>query len=251
MVYGTEAGEASLWLRDLITGEEQPLSVASDYWLSSELLLQEIKYEGVRQFQIFDVKAGTQTPLQSVFGIPDTTSRLDDGTLVFSPEVLTWFRQAKKVYYVPAGTLSIAVALASDFKARPQDNYALATPRANGDPSIIIAFLKENAIAYQEIRGQYYYDNPLPSHNGRFVATGAIITDMEGREIVRYGGTSITGWAHDDSGIYFQPPDSSDGPILMPLFRPGKAVPILKLKVPAEYLQKEQTQNISKGISVL
>src|SRR5262245_17293103 len=61
MVYGTEERDGGLWLRNLMTGEEQPLFATSDYWISSEWLLQETKYKDVREFQIFDVRTKSQT----------------------------------------------------------------------------------------------------------------------------------------------------------------------------------------------
>ncbi len=238
MVYGTEERHGGLWLRNLITGEEQRLSAASDYWISSELLLQETKHEGVREFQISNVKTRSQTPLRSILAIPDATSRLDNGTLVFSPEVLSWFQQAETVYYAP-DSLSIAIALAGDFKSRPQENYVLATsanyPR---DSDAIAKFLTENKIQYTEIHRGFDSEHPLPSHDGRFVAVGSRITTPGGEMLVQTTEyiEPIAGWASDDSGVYFQPAGVSNAPILFPLFRPGIAQPILKLRLPPEYL---------------
>jgi hypothetical protein len=238
MVYGTEERDGGLWLRSLTTGEEQRLSAYSDYWISSELLLQETKYEGVREFQIYDVQTKSQTPLQSVLAISGATSRLDDGTLVFSPEVLTWFQQADKVYYAP-DSLSIAIALASDFKSHPQANYVFATSgNSPRDSEAIARFLMENNITYVEIHRGFDFEHPLPSHDGRFVAVGSRITTPGGEILVQTTKyiDPITGWASDDSGVYFQSSGVQDPPILFPLFSLGIRQPILKLNLPPEYL---------------
>lgn len=239
LVYGAE--KQGIWLQNLNTGEEQALSAAGHYWLSDQWLLQEADIQGERLFWVFDVRDGTQTPLQWVHGMPGMTSRLDDETLVFSPEVLIRFQKAETVYFVPE-SLKIAVALAPDFKTHPEDSYVLATPRSyrGRDPEAITAFLTDNDISYVEIKNKYYYypPDPLPSHNGHFIATGTRIMTPAGKVVVQtqelFG--VIYGWAHDDSGVYFQLPRLRNGPFLMLLFRVGKAEPILKLKVPEKYL---------------
>jgi hypothetical protein len=242
LVYGVEKDERGALLRNLVTGEEQELLHVGYYWLSDRWLLQETDIQGVRQFWIFDVIDRTQTPLQWVNGMPGMVSRLNDGTLAFSSEVLAGFQKAETVYFVPE-SLKIAVAVAPDFKTYPENNYVLATPRSyqTTDPEAIVAFLTENAIPYVEIKNKYYYypPDPLPSHNGRFIATGTLITTSDDEVVVRakeFDGV-IYGWAYDDSGIYYQLPTVRGGPILMPLFSIGKAEPILKLKVPEAYLQ--------------
>ncbi len=243
LVYGAEG---KFWLRNLITGEEYLLSIGGELWLSDQWLLQEADIDNTRQFWIFDVTDKSQTSLQWVQGISGTTRR-NDGILVFSPEVLTWFRQANMVYYAPESHLNIAVALSQDFKEYPQANYVLASPRRHqsGDEQAIPAFLTENGISYVKVKSryQYYPADPLPSHNERFIATGTRITTPEGEPVVQtkelFG--TIHGWAYDDSGIYYQLPRLRDGPILMPLFRVGQAQPILKLKVPETYLNASIT----------
>jgi hypothetical protein len=236
MIYGAEEPEPGVWLRNLITGDEQPLSAVGYYWLTNDLFLQEVQASGVRQFWVYDVSDNTQTSLQWVEGISGATSRSPDSALVIAPEVVAWFQQAQSRYYVPG---SIAIALAADFKVHPGNNYVLATPRANGDPKIIMSFLTDNYLPYTEIRGMFGGQNPLISHDGRFVAVGSRITTPEGEILAQTTDyiDPITGWAHDDSGVYFQPAGESGAPILMPLFRTSKTQPILKLKVPADYLQ--------------
>lgn len=238
LAYGSEGKS---WLRNLITDEEQSLSIGGELWLSDRWLLQETNTANTRQFWIFDVSDESQTPLQWVQEISGTTRR-NDGVLVFSSDVITWFRQANTVFYAPESHLNIAVALSQDFKNHPEANYVLATPRSHqsGDEQAILTFLTENAISYVEVKSRYRYypPDPLPSHNGRFIATGTRITTLEGKPVVQteelYG--TIHGWAYDDSGVYYQLPRLSDGSILMPLFRVGKAQPILKLKIPEAYL---------------
>jgi hypothetical protein len=246
MVYSAEGGT---WLRNLVTDEEQPLSTGGRVWLSERWLLQETDPTiHHRQFWIFDVTDGTQTPLQWVQGLADATSRRGDGILVFSPKVLVWFQQAETIYYIPQAPLNIAVALASNFKDQPEAGYVLATPRSHqsGDDEAISTFLTKNALSYIEIKSEYYYPlDSLPSHNGQFVAFGTSITTSDGQSIVQaeeFFGT-IHGWSYDDSGVYYQLPRLSNGPNLMPLFRVGKAQPILKLKVPETYLDASITSS--------
>lgn len=245
MVY---SAEEKTWLHNLATDEEQPLSIAGGVWLSEIWLLQaaDSTIYG-RQFWIFDITDRSQVPLQWVQGMANTTFRQNDGTLIFSPDVLTWFRQADTVYYAPEGGLNIAVALSTDFKDQPEVNYVLATPRShkNGGEEAIAAFLIENAIPYVEVKSRYYYypPDPLLSPNERFIATGTQITTLKGELVVEteelYG--VIHGWAYDNSGIYYQLSRLSNGPALMPLLRVGQTQPILKLKIPEEYLSPVTT----------
>lgn len=244
LVYG--AG-GRLWLRNLVIDEEQPLPIRGRLWLSDRWLLQEADIHGVRQFGIFDVTDGTQTPLQWVHKMPEMTSQLNDVTLVFSPEVLTRLKNAEAVYFAPEVSLNIVVALAPDFKAHPEANCVLTIPGSGhaGESKAIAVFLTENAIPYIKIQDKYHYHppDPLPSHDGRFIATGTRITTTDGRVIVQtqelFG--TVNGWAHDNSGVYFQLPRNDGGSIFMPLFRVGKAQPILKLKVPEVHRQSTAT----------
>ncbi|MBI3241909.1 MAG: hypothetical protein HYZ49_06400 [Chloroflexi bacterium] len=238
MVYADDRG---YWLRDLLTGKEKSLPAFSPYWLSGTLILQTAG-GGVqqRQFWAYDVTDGTQTPLQWIAGKANFFRAL--------PAI----QQAAVIYYGADERDPIIVALAVDFKDYPLGSYALTPPSTrqggDGEDEALLAFLQDNQIPYTKFRGKYYYDDPLPSHDGQLLAKGSQIVDTTGNLIVRtldpnrdiYLISPVAGWAHDDSGVYLQHTQST-GPIsiLTPLLVGHKDQPILKLKVPLQYLSPE------------
>ncbi len=62
------ADDRGYWLRNLITGEEQKMSVAADFWLTDTLALQTTGGGDNRQFLVYDLTDGTKTPLQWIYG---------------------------------------------------------------------------------------------------------------------------------------------------------------------------------------
>ncbi len=151
------------------------------------------------------------------------------------------------VYYAPDERDNFAAALAPNFKNLPAGNYVLTLPPTFqgglGEEESIVNFLRDNHIAYVEFRSEYFYDGPpLPSHNGQLLAKASRITDQAGNIIVQPMDSlsPITGWAHDDSGVYLQHP-MTGGPVsvMTPFLLWPKDQPILKLKVPFQYLSPE------------
>lgn len=223
------------WLRNLITGEEQKMSVAADFWLTDSLVLQTTGGGDNRQFLVYDLTDGTKTPLQWIYGRHNFAG------------VLPAFQRAEIVYYAPDERDNFAVALAPNFKNIPRSNYVLSLPPTFqgglGEEESILNFLQDNHISYVEFRSEYFYRSPpLPSHDGRLLAKGSWIYDLAGSRIVlpADGNSSITGWAHDDSGVYLQHP-MTGGPVsvMTPFLLWPKDQPILKLKVPFQYLSPE------------
>jgi len=122
-------------------------------------------------------------------------------------------------------------------------NYALAYPEDEQEQ--LQALLSANGIEYQIVKLCSRYESTCPSHDGRFVATNWEIWTPEKKLLAAIPdstsfnqGTNLVGWAHDDSGVYLQlNPDSfivEGGFITVPKYRLPQ--PIIKLKVPAEYL---------------
>ncbi len=240
-------GKRGAWMRDSMTGREESLAKtgAGQFWLSENLMLI-AKQDGDNLSQsILDIDDKRMSPLRWVHAISGATTRTTDGKLVFSNQVVEWFREAERVYYIPER--HIALALAHDFKLHPEGNFFLETPRTHrgGDEEAILAFLQENNISYIEIQNEPSYT----SHDGGFQADfiGADIlrfVDAQGRELARTtiphtGLTTFYGWASDDSGVYVQ--GYQIGSIF--LFEPaGPSRPVLKINLPKEYLSPEARQ---------
>ncbi|RME44660.1 MAG: hypothetical protein D6791_12650 [Chloroflexi bacterium] len=258
VLYGTHMGtDPQFWLLDTTSGEVRPDPGCDEWWLTNTLRLgvgtpEEPPYGPYGwSFSVCDMSDGSITPLRWVEGLPGTTFRREDGSLAFSPEVVAWFQNAEVVYYLSVH--KFAIALAPDFKAHPEDNYVLATPRASrgGDREAILKFLEENEIPYIEIP---FWENPLKrSHDGRFALewrSGLVIVDEAGTELARYewgkgwlfgGQLTSSYWAYDNSGVYFQLERTGRGSLF--LFEPpGPIQPILELKVPGEYLSPAERE---------
>lgn len=242
LVYGAQ-GEG-FRLRDLASESEEILSTSGRLWLSDQWLFQEEDRGNKRRFFVFDVTDKTRTPLQVANDLSGMIVRSDNEQLTFNQEVLERFKNSEYVYFASESRFNIAIALGSDFKDNPDSSLVLILPaiRYGWDETAIADFLNKNSISYVELKSVYYAysDEPLPSHNRKFLAEGTRIITSDGANLVQtqehYG--TINGWAYDDSGVYFQLPGVRGGPILMPLFSTGKAEPILKLNVPQGYLQE-------------
>jgi hypothetical protein len=155
-------GEYRAVLQDTTTGEERPAITISRYWLSDTLFLNEADPP---QTRVANLRDESLTPLQWVQEKDGTTTRLADGSETYSPEVVKWFQNASQVYYI--SSQQWAIALGSDFKIHPENNYILANLSGDFNNSIL-KFLNENQISYQEI-GYPNNESDLVSHNGRFV----------------------------------------------------------------------------------
>jgi hypothetical protein len=128
-------------------------------------------------------------------------------------------------------------------------------PRQNPDKNFYLAFngieqgellediLRKNGIAYEKVHICSGRSWSCVSHNGRFRTTmftvdGQLLTTVQGNPSFAKG-IVLLGWAYDDSGVYLRPIADSwiieGGPVNPPKFRLRQ--PILKLKVPEEYLQ--------------
>lgn len=211
------------------------MSVAAHYWLNDSLVLQTTGGSDNWQFLVYDLTDGTKTPLQWIYGRHNFT------------RVLPAFQQAEIVYFAPDKRDNFAIALMPNFKDLPASNYVLTLPPTFqgglGEEESIVNFLQDNHIPYIELRSKYFYRSPpLPSHDGRLVAKASRITDQAGNIIVQPTDSlsPITGWAHDDSGVYLQHP-MTGGPVsvMTPFLLWPKDQPILKLKVPLQYLSPE------------
>ncbi len=229
MIYVTDQSES--WLRNFSTGEVRPaLITAAPIWLDNQFVL--------GTSAVWDVRDDSLTQLQWVESMEGTTSRLEDGTLVFSSEVVEWFQRAEHVYYVPEFPIR-AIALSSDFKNHPESNYLLKTPSTSraGDDQAILTFLEENDIPYIEI-GKMLSGSAWASHDGRLIARFDGFFTAEGEKIgpmydfTNYmeGSPVAYGWAHDDSGVYVQYDRGWD------MWTIPKAQPILKINLPPEYM---------------
>jgi len=239
MIYVTD--QSASWLLNLNTGEVRPARTTGPYWLNSEMILSGEVWGGVGEergeFSILDVTDGSLTPLQWVQGIAGTTTRLEDGSQMFSSEVVQWFQNAEHVYYIQQKKW--AIALGPDFKNHPESNYILASRRSGQywKPESILVFLTDNHISYIEI-DRTLSGSAGVSHDGRFIARFDGFFTADGQEIgpmydfTNYmeGSPVAYSWAHDDSGVYVQYDRGWD------MWTIPKVQPILKINLPPEYM---------------
>jgi hypothetical protein len=229
----------------LVTGEERFPYTTGGAWLEDGLLLPRGFPDEGAGIEIWDVRDNTRTRLQWVQGIEGTMSRREDGTPVFSSQVVEWFRNAAKVYCVQ----DMAVALGPEFKTYPEHNYVLAVPPTSYgmDRIAIELFLKDNQIACTKIAP---FEDHHVSRNGRFVVK---VSDryqvsfftIEDTSIVnvdfpRTGDMGRFTWAYDNSGFYSQMREG--GAIFVLPLIPNPISPIMKAWLPKEYLSPEARQ---------
>lgn len=236
MIYVTYQSES--WLRNLETGEVRP-TLAGSHWLNNNLVLGGAVWGGVGEqqakFAIWDVTDDSITPIQWVQGIEGATTRLEDGSQMFSSEVVQWFQNAEQVYYIKQKKW--AIALGADFKNHSETNYILAS-RTSGQywkPESILDFLADNYISYTEIDRTIINGSARESSDGRFIVRSDGFFTADGQKIGPYieAGPAVYGWAYDDSGVYAQHIRSGEMWVI------PKAQPILKINLPLEYMSPE------------
>lgn len=234
MVYSNREGDrGKVWIQNLVTGQRSAAPGVSSHWLSDTLVPL-----GSPPDHIWDITDSTITPLQPIQEVPNAIVQRADGSNTLSPQVVNGFRAAETVYYFPVHDW--AIALASDFKNHPEQNYMIDLSIAEPKRRILAkAFLEEYDIPYQMIESA----NAQRSHDGtmrfgflQYHTLSFLMTD--GRELARIplppmGNFDGEGWTFDDSGVVGQ--FFVGGSII--IFEPAPPrQPILKVNVPSQFL---------------
>lgn len=222
----------SAYLLDLETKERievtaQPFSsfLTDDLWFVGSGL----------QAYVIDRVTGVQYPIQRFeYSHPDAV--INGKTNL--PLLAESLRQADQVFLVGTST-DTAVALVSKFQTSPEQNFT--ADRFDIPDFNMERFLQENNIAYQIVLPDFLDEAVSP--NRKLIARSDGIYLIEtGRKIVEGYSLSVRGWTYDGRGVIYSHAlgrcliritfPFADDP--MCFFRVPQ--PLLKLKVPEEYL---------------
>lgn len=244
-------GVTSSYLFNLETGEKIPIAIPKDYmyFLTDDLMLVSLNFGGGDEY-ILDRTTGKQYPIQRFRSLhPDA---IVDGNANLSL-LAEAFRKAEYVFLI--NDRDTVVAFTPEYPISANHNFV--TDRFDipgGEPDKVRWFLQEFNIAYQLIPSGFIDETVSP--DGRFIArhdgiylfdTGEKIT--EGYFIKRFLSKqyfSVRGWMYDSSGVIYS---KFDEPCLLEL--PGidepaciweVSQPVIKLKVPQEYLSVNEIQ---------
>ena len=245
---------------DLRNNEKKPSFIparSTVYFLTDDFLFLSLEY-GHDDYQggeyILDRTTGKQYPIRSFVFFRSNAyvnSKLNLGVLADS------LRKSKDIFLIGD---RIIVALATDFSAHPEHNFYVDRPAFPGyEEKRVEQFLQQNNIQYHSV------PDLLPgealSPDKRFIARedGIYLAETNQRVIDGYSTSkyyrsysrkyfSVRGWIYDSSGViyskFLEPcliEVSSfwfDGP---GCFVAEVSQPLLKLKVPEEYLLPAQT----------
>ena len=247
---------SSTYLLDFRTDEKIPFFIGRAFsktsFLTDGLLFLSLEY-GHDEYKggdyILDRTTGKQYPIQSFISLrKDALHANGDLNL----EVLAMeLGDTQDVYLIDNETI---VALKSDLRTSPERSFYIhQTSLPRYDPEGAKKFLQENCIAYHAISGLFQEETVSPDR--KFIARGdGIYLAASGEKIVEsytvrgINGKyfSVQGWTSDSSGVIYY--KFLDGCLLeLPSYDAGTCSisvpqPLIKLKVPEEYLSSTQTR---------
>jgi hypothetical protein len=244
---GDWPGKTELVLLDLTTGEERNFSYPlrsgrpsnMGFWTDGLFLV-----EGPRNtFDLVDVAEDKVLNLD----VSGVTSKDRYFHYEIQPVALQALQEANLVLMRPSK--GAVLALAADPRDGMAKNYLLRYPEGRLSTEAIEKLFLENNIDY-EISEPCWSSSPkrfCASHNGYLLATDSAIFTTDEQMITKLpnshlsGGTGSiakVGWSHNDDGIYIRLGKVSiiESGWLTPSYFPIPQ-PIVKLKVPEDYLQ--------------
>ena len=248
-----ETSEApSTYLLDFQTGEKTPFVLAkgSNHFLTDDLLFLSLEYghgyEGGEY--ILDRSTGKQYPIRSFVSLwPDAYVYGKVNLDVLASEL----QDTKDVFLIGNDTI---VALTSDFHTSPEHSFHIDQTSFPGyEINRAEQFLQQNNIDYHFVPDRFPGEALSP--DGRFIARAdGIYLTGTGQKIVDayvargffhdYSGKhfSVRGWIYDSTSVIYS---KFLKPCLIELsvycFVADVSQPLLKLKVPEEYLLPAQT----------
>lgn len=171
--------------------------------------------------------------------------------------LVTALHQAEQVFLTP--NYSTVIVLMPNFSTNPEQNFTFDNSVFPAwSPRRIEQFLQENKISYRTVPADFPFPNEVISPDGRLIARADGIYWIEtGQKIVEgysargwfhpYSGKdfAVRGWTYDGTGVIYSKflnpcliePPGLDGPGCF--FKVSQ--PVLKLKVPEEYLLRIKT----------
>lgn len=233
----------STYLLDLQTGEKNPFaSLERDpYFLTDDLLYVSITYKN--EAYILNRATGDQYLIQRFRTLRPDAYVKGDADMGILAEAL---REAKYVFLINDN--DSAIALATDFLANPEHNFItdrFDIPGFGHDR--LERFLKESNIIYQSILEDFPGEAVSP--DGRLLARSDGIYLIEtNQKIGDANFVSVRGWTDDSHAVIYSQPIV--GPCLL---RTNFGIlddaacffevpqPVLKVKIPEEYLLAEET----------
>jgi hypothetical protein len=239
----------SIYLLNLQTGKKTPfiLPEGSNHFLTDDLIFH--SFYGDDQY-ILDINTGIQYPVQDATHIKPSIYSLGN----IEPNLLLKaLSQVDRIFLIDE-VFQPVVALSLDFRTHPENTFTFNVLDFPGDePNRVEQFLKQHKIIYHYVPASFPHEAMSP--NERFIArddgiylveTGQKITEgySASGSYRSYSGKyfSVRGWTYDSSGALYAP---FFNPCLLEtgffIFEyPGcfiqVAQPLLKLKVPEEYL---------------
>ena len=247
-----ESRNIPTYLLDLQTGDKTSfvLPQGSNHFLADDLIFHTLY--GDDEY-ILDITTGRQYPIQRFASLHSDAYVNGELDLSILAEEL---QEAKNVFLVDNDNI---VALITDFHSHPELNFNILRSDFPGrEANRIEHFLQQNNIAYHRILDEFPGEALSP--DGRFIARDDGIYLVEtGQKIIEgysasgfyraYSGKyfSVRGWLYDKSGAlyspFFKPCILETGFFIFEY--PGCFVqvpqPLLKLKVPKEYLLPTET----------
>lgn len=241
-------GLTSTYLLDLQTYEKVKFALpdGSNYFLTDDLVFLSLDYGGGEY--ILDRTTGKQYAIQRFIHVqPNAYSygKLDQNML------FTALLQAERVFFIDT-PYQLVIVLSSDFQTNSEHSFTFEASALSGDyMTILRQFLQQNNIAYYEVPATF--PDEAVSPDGRFVArpdgvylaeTGQKIVEgySSSRSFRQYSGKyfEVRGWTSDGTGVIhsklldpclieYPGPDAPGCIIKVPQ-------PVIKLKIPEEYL---------------
>lgn len=234
------------YLLDFQTGVKTPLVLpkGSNYFLTDDLIFH--SFYGDDEY-ILDIKTGNKYPIQNATRLKPNIYSMGD----IEPTLLLGALLRVDQIFLIDDVFQPVIALSSDFRTHPDENFTFNVLDFPGDrPNRIEQFLQENQIDYHTVPDRFQEEALSP--DGRFIARkDGIYLAGSGKKIVEaytvFGIIgdyfSVLGWTYDSSGvIYYKFLDgclfslSSEYYCTIPVPQP-----LLKLKVPEEYLSPTLT----------
>lgn len=241
-----ESGINSTYLLDLQTDEKIPFALpeGSNHFLTDDLIFH--SYYGDDEY-VLDRSTGQQYPIRQFVHL--RRDAYINGNLNLNV-LANELRDAGDVFLIDNNTI---VALALGFQTSREHNFYIdQTSLQEYDPNRGEQFLTENRIDYQAVPGTFQEEALSPDR--RFIAgkDGIYLAESGDKVVEAYTARGITGkyfsiqgWAYDSSGvIYYKFLDACL--VELPSYDGGVCSirvqqPLIKLKVPEEYLLPRET----------
>ncbi len=232
----TENNVGYFW--NLQTNERIPYTIPDGdrYFLTDDLLFLRTDYgKGVEGGEhILDRTIGVLYPLRNIDTYTESEANVS--------RMLEKLRNAQKVFYIRSYGV---IVIEENFQVFPDRNFIIYYDIPGKDPDSKEKFLQYNSVPYIQIPRLAYSLGEDVSPNDRFLARDdGIYLSASNKKIVDVNNmsSSLYGWVYDSTGaIYAKPFGSCLIRYWFPLMDGSNCLirvpqPILKLKVPQEYL---------------